>query len=172
MNKGSKRSGVSGFVPSRFCVISGSAVSRLSSLNAFDSALQKAGIENCNLVSVTSIIPSDAKQVNLPKMLPGTVVFAVYIAMEGTGGEVGTGIAWGWGTTKEGGRLGIVAEAKGKDPGSLESELIDKLNAMARIRGLKLEKPEIRIEFIDVPTGHYGCSFSALVFLPQNETIG
>lgn len=153
-------------MPSRFCVTSGSAVSKLSHLNAFDGALQKAGIENCNLVNVTSIIPSDARQVDLPKMIPGTVVFAVYTTMEGKGGEVGTGIAWAWGTTKEGGRLGIVAEAKGKDPRLLESELMDKLDAMARIRELRLGKPKIRTEFIHVPRGHHGCSFSALVFLP------
>ncbi|HID90476.1 TPA: pyruvoyl-dependent arginine decarboxylase [Candidatus Bathyarchaeota archaeon] len=166
MKGSSRRFGISAFVPTRFCVVSGSAASELSYLNAFDEALQRAGIANCNLVRVSSIIPPDARQVSLPEIPPGTVLLAVYVTMQGSEGRIGTGIAWGWGTAKNGMRYGIVSEGKGRDPRLLTDGLLKKLRVMAKVRGLDLEEPRTRVECIDVPRGYYGCSFSALLFLP------
>ena len=51
------------FLPKKFFITVGSAVSHVSPLNAFDAALVKAGIAQCNLVPVSSIIPPDAEKV-------------------------------------------------------------------------------------------------------------
>ncbi|HSV42692.1 MAG TPA: pyruvoyl-dependent arginine decarboxylase, partial [Methanomassiliicoccales archaeon] len=50
-------------VPKKFFVTSGSAVSKVSDLNAFDQALMKAKIGELNLVSVSSVLPVGAKKV-------------------------------------------------------------------------------------------------------------
>ncbi|MFQ6085669.1 MAG: pyruvoyl-dependent arginine decarboxylase [Candidatus Bathyarchaeia archaeon] len=154
-------------IPQKFCVVSGSATSKLSPLNAFDLALQRAGIANCNIVRVSSIIPPTATLTKLPKSLtPGTILFTTMAKMMGKGEIIGTGIAWSWGTTESGERYGIIAEAQGRDVGSLEEELIDRLKAMASARGLKLGALNVSKEIIEIPEDHYGCSFSALIFLP------
>ena len=44
-------------IPQRFFVTSGKAFSPISELNALDLALKNAGISQCNLVPVTSILP-------------------------------------------------------------------------------------------------------------------
>ena len=159
-----------GFLPKSFFVTSGSATSSVSPLNAFDAALGKAGIAECNLVMVSSILPPDANQVPNAKITPGTVTFAVMARMDGDPGEtIGAGIGWAWGTSNTG-RYGIVTEAHGyKDKEAIEKELGWKLSEMAKIRGLKLEKTEMTSEFIEVPKGKYGCVVVALVYSPWAE---
>lgn len=44
-------------IPRYYFVVSGSALSPVSHLNAFDGALKEAGIHNLNLVEVSSILP-------------------------------------------------------------------------------------------------------------------
>ena len=50
-------------LPKYFFVTGGTALSPVSTLNAFDEALMKAGIAQCNLVPVSSILPADAVEV-------------------------------------------------------------------------------------------------------------
>lgn len=154
------------YVPTKFCVVSGSAISKLSRLNAFDGALKRAGIADCNLVQVSSVIPENAKLVKLPKLPPGTILFTTFAKMEGDSGRIGAGVAWSWGNKKSGARHGIVVEAIGSDAESIKIKLNERLRGMADTRGLKLEKPIMRVECVDVPQGRFGCAFSALIFLP------
>lgn len=156
------------FLPKKFFVTSGCAVSPISPLNAFDAALVKAGIAQCNLVPVSSILPPDAEKVEAVDITPGTVTFCVMARMDGDPGErIGAGIGWGWAEGLEGLRYGFVAEAHGyKDKGSLEREIFQGLQEMARIRGMKLVHHEFKVECLNVPRDRYGCVVAALVFVP------
>jgi len=56
-------------IPKAFFVTGGKAIGTVSKLNAFDLALKNAGIANCNLVKVSSIIPPNCKE-TAPKKIP------------------------------------------------------------------------------------------------------
>jgi arginine decarboxylase len=160
-----------GFLPKKFFITNGSATSSVSALNAFDGALVKAGIAQCNLVNVSSILPPDAEMMERQTITPGTITFSVMARMDGDPGEtIGAGIGWVWGSTSDGQRYGIVAEAHGyKDKEAIEKELKWNLQEMAKIRDLNIETIQTRAEFIEVPKGKYGSAVVALVYAPWLE---
>ncbi len=84
-------------IPKEFFVTCGKAVSKVSPLNAFDLALVKAGIAQCNLVNVSSILPPGCKETKRKKIPIGSITYAVLARMDGNEGEtIGAGVAWGW----------------------------------------------------------------------------
>ncbi len=155
--------------PKKFFVTAGRGLSKVSKLNAFDRALIDAGIGNCNLVPVSSILPGGAEECGLCDIPAGSIVFVVMAKMDGSEGEtLGAGIAWAW---EENGRFGIVVEAHDNmDHERLKTALNDRLNEMAVMRGIKLKNVKYRVESLNVPKGFYGSVVAALVFLPQNMT--
>ena len=158
-----------GFValkPRRFFVTSGKALSRVSKLNAFDRALLEAGIGNCNLVPVSSIIPAGAEECEVHEIPAGSIVFVVIARMDGSDGEeLGAGIAWAWEKDR---RFGLVVEAHDNmDSGKLKRILDDRLMEMAEVRGVELVDIKYRVESLKVPKGYYGSVIAALVFSPM-----
>jgi len=80
-------------IPKAFFVTGGKAVSKVSRLNTFDLALRNAGIAQCNLVKVSSIIPPNYKETE-PKPIPaGSITYVVMAKAEGTGETISAGIA-------------------------------------------------------------------------------
>lgn len=156
------------FLPKRFFVTSGCATSSTSPLNAFDAALRKAKVAQCNLVGVSSILPPDAERLDNCEITPGAVTFCVLARMDGEPGEtIGAGIGWAWGVTPEGQKYGLVAEAHGyKDREAIDIELKSKLQEMAKIRQLQITSIETKPECIEVPKGRYGSAIVALIYVP------
>jgi len=152
-----------GLIPKEFFITSGKAVSPVSELNAFDLALKKAGIGQCNLVCVSSILPKGCAEVEKHNIDAGAVTFAVLARMDGDEGTaVGAGIAWAWARSK---KYGLVAEAHGfMDKKALEETLEWKIKEMAKIRGIQIGPIEKRMEVQRVPMDNYGCVISALVY--------
>ena len=150
-------------VPSKFFITHSSAVSPVSDLNAFDLALFEAGIEELNLVAVSSVIPPEAEMVEYRRVPMGAVTHCVLAQMRGCGGDViSAGIAY---TKRKDGHGGYVAEGHSFGDGeSLKEGLRAKIREMERIRGVELEDPEIVIEEMRVPEGSYGCCLASLVF--------
>lgn len=150
-------------VPSKFFITSCSAVSPISGLNAFDRALLGAGIGEQNLVSVSSVIPVGAVQIEPVEMPMGAVTFCVLAQMRGTEGEtISAGIAYAF---RKDGKGGYVAE--GHLHGSKESLKTDlqwKMEEMARLRGIELGSIGFAIEEQEIPMDNYGCCLAALVF--------
>lgn len=151
-------------IPTRFFVTSGKALSTVSKLNAFDLALKNASIAQCNLVKVSSIIPSDCREVEVKTLPIGAITYVVMARMDGVEGtEIGAGIAWAY--EKEG-RYGIVAEAHGY---MSEKEVINMLERriceMAKTREIEIDKINHRVENLQVPKGNFGCTIAALVYL-------
>jgi len=160
------------FLPKKVFVTGASATSSTSPLNAFDAALIKAKIAQCNLVCVSSILPPDAEFVeNNDEITPGTITFCVMARMDGNPGEtIGAGIGWAWGITQDGKKYGIVAEAHGyKDKDAIERELKWKLQEMAKVRQMQLLSVETRLECLEVPKGKYGSAVVALVYVPWSD---
>ena len=150
----------------------GKAASDISPLNAFDEALMKAGITQCNIVSVSSILPPDAKEVDPAPITPGTITFAVLARMDGGSREtIGSGVAYARCYSPISGGYGIVAEAHGyKDERALKAELKHKLEQMAKVRGLEIREVKYMVESMEVPRGKDGCVITTLVYLPWDPS--
>ena len=137
-------------IPKKFFVTSGKATSPVSELNAFDLALKKAGIAQCNLVPVSSILPQGCKERKSKKIAAGAITYAVIARMDGEEGTtVGAGIAWTW---EKDGKYGLVAENHGyMDIKELRETLEWKIREMAKIREIKIRKigKVAFFEFID-----------------------
>ena len=151
-------------IPKEFFITSGKAVSRVSELNAFDLALKKAGIAQCNLVCVSSILPKDCTETSNQEIDAGSITYSVLARMDGAEGTtIGAGIAWAWAKSK---KYGLVAEAHGyMDKKALEETLEWKIKEMAKIRGIKIGPTQMRIEALRVPMDNYGCVIAALVYI-------
>ena len=150
-------------IPKEFFTTSGNAISTVSELNAFDLALKKAGIAQCNLVSVSSILPPECKERKWRKIPPGSITYAVIARMDGDEGtNIGAGIAWTWEKNKS---YGLVAEAHGHmDRRALKEILEWKIREMAKIRGIEIDTISYRMEILRVPMDNYGCVIAALVY--------
>lgn len=151
-------------IPKRFFVTSGKATSPISELNAFDLALKEAGIAQCNLVYVSSVLPPNCEEVELEPIPIGAITYVVMSKMNSPGGEkISAGTAWSFG---KGNGYGIVAEAHGHtDERALKRTLESRIREMAEARNIEADKISYRIETLDVPIGNYGCVISALVYL-------
>ncbi len=152
-------------IPKEFFITSGKAKSPVSELNAFDLALKKAGIGQCNLVPVSSILPPKCRNRRWRKIPAGSITHAVIARMDGgEGTTIGAGIAWAWELE---GKYGLVAEAHGyMDARALKETLQWKIKEMAKIRGIQIDKINYRMEVLRVPMDNYGCVISGLVYVP------
>src|SRR2546428_2347111 len=74
-------------IPTKFFVTSGKAVSKVSDLNAFDEALQNAGLAEQNIVSVSSVLPIGIKAVRRRDLPMGAITHCVLAQQRGGGGE-------------------------------------------------------------------------------------
>lgn len=151
-------------IPREFFVTSGKAFSPTSKLNAFDRALKHAGIAQCNLVHVTSILPRDCVQREPIEISIGTITYAVIARMDGYEGQnIGAAIAWSM-DNKEG--YGIVAETHGyMDEEVLLKDVKWKIIEMAKARVINLGKINYKFETLSVPKGNYGCVVAVLVYI-------
>jgi arginine decarboxylase len=151
-------------IPKRFFVTSGKATSPVSELNAFDLALERARIAQCNIVTVSSILPGGCKEVDPMEIPVGSITYAVLARMDGEEGTtIGAGTAYGFSSDMS---YGIVAEAHGyMDSDALKEILEWKIEEMAKIRHIRLGKITYRIEVLRVPMDSYGCVVCALVYL-------
>ena len=152
-------------IPKEFFITSGKAVSPVSELNAFDLALKKAGIAQCNLVAVSSILPKSCEEINRHDIPAGCITYSVLARMDGEEGTaIGAGIAWAWAKSK---KYGLVAEAHGyMDKKALEETLDWKIKEMAKIRSIQIGPIQMKLESLRVPMDNYGCVISALVYRP------
>jgi len=150
-------------IPKEFFVTSGKATSQVSELNAFDLALKKAGISQCNIVSVSSVLPPKCKERKWKDIPTGAITYAVVARMDGKEKTaIGAGIAWTWEKNK---KYGIVAEAHGNmNLKALKDTLEWKIKEMAKIREIGIGKITYRTENLKVPENNYGSVIVALVY--------
>ncbi|MCD6203017.1 MAG: pyruvoyl-dependent arginine decarboxylase, partial [Methanophagales archaeon] len=83
-------------IPKAFFITSGVGMAHDQDA-AFDIALQDAGIGECNLVEVSSILPAKAEEIDKMSCTPGEITFCVLSRMAGKSGElIGAGVGYGW----------------------------------------------------------------------------
>lgn len=159
--------------PKAFFVTSGVGMDP-EQANAFDLALRDAGIGECNLVGVSSILPANAVETERSNVTitPGNITFCVMSRADGKSGEViGAGIGYGWlGTENEEGEeqreFGIICEHHGHYSREYLAEKInEKLYKMVEIRTKKILKKELLVESVEVDKGKFGSVVVVLVFV-------
>lgn len=160
-------------IPEAFFVTSGVGMD-YEQANAFDLALCDAGIGECNLVEVSSILPADAVETERDKvtLIPGEITFCVMSRADGKAGEViGAGIGYGWlgeedSKGEERREFGIICEHHGHYAREyLADKVKEKLYKMAEIRDKKIVEKELEVKSVEVEEGKFGSVVVALVFL-------
>jgi len=161
-------------IPKYFFITSGKAISNTSKLNAFDRALINAGLGNCNLVQVSSIIPPHAKLIKPIRLPIGSIIFVVMARMDGEpNDEISAGIAWARIKSKDGiESFGVIVEGHGnEEKDALVKKLKDMCSDMAEARGMVIENVEVRVEELKVPSNSYGSIVVAAVLLPESTFV-
>ncbi|MBN1762195.1 MAG: pyruvoyl-dependent arginine decarboxylase [Methanomicrobia archaeon] len=160
-------------VPTAFFVTSGVGMDK-EQANAFDLALRDAGISECNLVEVSSILPANAEVTERRNVTitPGSITFCVLSRADGKSGEViGAGVGYGWlGAKTEGGRaqreFGIICEHHGHHAREYLAEKVqEKLQTMATIRDMNILEEALLVESVEVEKGKFGSVVVVLVFV-------
>ena len=157
-------------VPRSFFVTSGVGIDSEQAV-AFDLALCDAGISECNLVAVSSILPARAEEVARSDvtLTPGEITHCVISRAEGMSGEViGAGIGYGWLGAE--GRFGIICEHHGHYTREyLMEKLKEKLHKMAETRisdiEIKIDRMKLEMRSVEVEDGKFGSVVVALVFV-------
>ena len=156
-------------LPKKYFVVSGTGVSGVSQLNAFDKALSAAGIDQCNLVEVSSILPTEAREVKPQRIEAGAITFCVLARADGLGGHgVAAGVGWARCKNPETGEeFGIVAEDDSqKGEKEVKAALKEKLGEMAGGRGMKSGKIRVEAACLDmIPENMFGSVITALVYI-------
>lgn len=143
--------------PEKFTLVAASAEGQ-TPLTAFDGALLKAGIGNCNLIKVSSVLPPSCRLVERLEIRPGMLLPTAYGAF--TSDESGRLIsaAIGVGVSEE--SWGLIMEYDG--PGSRE-EAERAVEEMVREgfqrRGLRLV--ELHVKAVEHRVERVGCAFAA-----------
>lgn len=123
-------------VPTSFSLVKGTGEG-ITTLNAFDRALLEAGIGDFNLIKVSSIIPPEARKVNLPSIPKGALVPTVYskISSSMTGEVISACV--GAGISKEG--MGLLYEFSHKGSAEVAEKIVKNMVRDGfKMRGLTL----------------------------------
>jgi len=152
-------------IPSKYFITKGIGESDTSHLNAFDRALMNAGIAQCNLVGVSSILPKNAKRIEFQKIEPGAITFVVLAKRSGGAGDqisAGVGIA----ETGNGVHNMIAETSENETAHEIRERLRSSLHEMADARGMTIQDIQYEISTLKVQK-KYGAAVAAVVLLPK-----
>ena len=132
-------------------------------INAFDRALQDAGVANINFLRVTSIMPPGARVIELPAYSPGLLLPAVYARIASTrpGDRISATI--GIGVSRE--SYGVIMEHTAHaSRGDAEATVRSMVEEGFRIRGLRLD--ELIVAGAEHTVHRAGCAVAVALFWP------
>lgn len=149
-----------------FAITKGSGFSNVDSVSAFDHALINAGIGNCNLVPVSSIIPSGAFRLNhVPCFAPGTIIHCVLARLLLKSNEAGA-VCLGYSLSSE---YGIVAETKDADSVTAIERCSQMLKEMANNRIGRFSEPVIESQDVICGPKKHGCGIVVLLLVNNSS---
>lgn len=154
-----------------FFVTMGTGESNSHRILAFDRALMTAGINQCNLVPVSSMLPVGAQRISQSVGLIGIgeMVFCVLARAEAQRGfPCYAGIAFALGFSKDShDKYGFVLEGVGEEgEEELKARLAIGINEMAELRNFSVEHSDVIVAGIPEVFLNYGCTIVALVYRP------
>lgn len=146
--------------PTKFALVSGTAEG-YTRLNAFDHALLDAGVGNCNLLKVSSILPPRAVLVPEIEIPPGSLVPIAYgaISLDSPGELISAAVAVG---ISDSNTYGVIMEYSGRTSREEAERIIRRMvEAAFEKRGLPLSQCLVRATEHRVEKT--GCAFAAVV---------
>ena len=153
-------------IAKKYFIVKGIGLSKESEVNSFDNALIDAGLGNSNIITVSSIIPSEAKEIKPNKIENGAMVFTVLSKNTGISkDEISAGLAWGW-AENEKEKIGLVVTSKQNliDDNLMEQRLIRKINEMASSRKMKIKTYKTEKISLKIPENNYGSCIVVFVY--------
>ena len=167
------RSLIGNRIPKDYFVTSGQGESDITiHAGSYHLALRQAGVEMCNIMSYSSIMPKIAREVSKPKTLVhGSVMESITAVANSEKGKRATaGIVYSWLYDKKTGQKhgGLVCEYNGSDEGSVvEKQLRASVNELYT-NGYD-DKYDLRDETLItrsfIPKKKYGTALVAICFL-------
>lgn len=141
-------------------------------LSAFDSALNKAGVANYNLIRLSSVIPPNAKLEvsNKPLMnLPGQWGDRLYVVMAEQRAHVPNEEAWagiGWVQDEKTGK-GLFVEHEGSSEKAVRNDIRQSLETLMQTRGVDFG--EINMKVVGTTCKHMPvCALVVAVYQSQD----
>ena len=138
-------------------VVWGSA-SAPTKMSSYDAALAQAGIENYNLVSVSSVIPADVDVEAVgtaPDLGPAGERLTVVEARATTAEEGSVSAGLGWMESVDDGPGLFYEVSDGTDQEDVESRVREGLEAGAALRDWNFDEPRVQVEQADAEPGTY-----------------
>lgn len=148
-------------IPDKFKLVSGTAEGE-ERLTAFDKAIFKAGVGNCNLVKVSSILPPHSRLDNNIMLIPGALVPIAYgfITSDVPGEVISAAVAVG--LAEDPGSYGIIIEHSGRARRTeIEAKTIRMVEEAFGFRSLPLA--QIIAESVEHRVVKQGCAFAGVV---------
>ena len=147
-------------------IVWGSA-SAPTKMASYDAALADAGVENYNLVAVSSVIPAgvDVEAVGTaPDLGPAGERLTVVEARATAAGPSSVAAALGWVESVDDGP-GLFYEASGEiDAADVENRVLEGLAAGSELRDWELGEPSVRVESSEAESGTYTTSVVLAVY--------
>ncbi|MEW6447243.1 MAG: arginine decarboxylase, pyruvoyl-dependent [Bacillota bacterium] len=148
-------------IPTKFKLVSATAEGE-ERLTAFDKAIFKAGVGNCNLIKVSSILPPRSRLDNNINLIPGALVPIAYgFITSDIPGEVISAAA-AVGLAQDPDSYGIIIEHSGRAPGNeIKAKTIRMVEEAFSFRSLPLK--QIIVECVEHKVIKQGCAFAGVV---------
>ena len=147
-------------------VVWGSA-SAPTEMASYDAALAAAGVENYNLVSVSSVIPADVDVEAVgtaPDLGPAGERLTVVEARATTAGPGRVSAALAWSQDVDGGP-GLFYETSGEtEPDDVERRVLEGLAAGQELRDWTFDEPNVVTETSEAETGAYTTALVLAVY--------
>jgi len=160
-------------IPKDFFLTSGVGQSEITvHAGSYHLALRDAGIEMCNIITYSSILPAIATEVPAPDgHVHGSVMEAIMaVANAEAGGRATAGLAWGWLVEEDGGERygGLVCEYSGDLVEERATEQLhaslEELYSNGYSERFRLVDRRLRLRTL-TPERRYGTALVALCFL-------
>lgn len=150
------------WIPEEYVVVVGCAEGH-TPLNAFDAALADAGVQNVNLIKVSSIIPAGARRVARLDLVAGAMVPAAYATK--TSNVPGTIVSAAVGIARTTVDFGIVMEFAHEGSQAEAERIVSQMLAEAiELRGFTVDETDIA--GCQVKVQELACCFAGVVFSP------
>ncbi len=135
---------------------------------AYDAALSDAGIENYNLVTVSSVIPTNVRVEAVgtaPDLGPVGNRLTVVEARATVSGTGTASASLAWATSDGGAGPGLFYEVGGElEPETAQSRVLEGLEAGMGLREWSFDEPSVRTESIEGRSGGYAAAVVVAVY--------
>jgi len=151
----------------KFALVKGKGVSKISRMNALDKAMLDAGIGDINMIKVSSVLPSEIDRVEEVPDIVGAFRPCVIAKAVGKGKNLAAGLAYGFRDDNKGGYVAENSQvSKDLDFNKFGDRLRKKIKKMGEDRDIELDGIVTESIELKLNEDEFGCALVVLVYLP------